>query len=144
MKLFAALVLALYANLFAQEVVKNKDLVIVKSKITPKAAFFPLEVDGMKMEVLAVKAPDGTIRTAFNTCQVCYRSGRAYFKQEGDVLICQNCGQRFRTNQVEVKAGGCNPLPIFAKDKTDTDKTITIKLDFLRQAKEIFENWSKI
>jgi len=141
MKLFTVLVLALCANLFAQEVVKNKDLVIIKNKITPKAVFFPLEIDGMKMEVLAVKAPDGTIRTAFNTCQVCYGSGKAYFKQDGDVLVCQNCGRRFKTNQVEVQSGGCNPVPIFAKDKTVTDNTITIKLGFLRQSKELFENW---
>jgi len=102
MKLLAVLVLALCANLFSQEVVKNKDLMIIKNKITPKAVFFPLEIDGTKMEVLAVKAPDGTVRTAFNTCQVCHGSGKAYFKQEGDVLICQNCGRRFKTNQVEV------------------------------------------
>ena len=33
------------------------------------------------LEVLAVKAPDGTIRTAFNTCQVCYGSGRGLYRQ---------------------------------------------------------------
>lgn len=36
-----------------------------------------------------------TIRTAFNTCQVCYSSGRGYYVQEGNVLVCQNCGNRF-------------------------------------------------
>jgi uncharacterized membrane protein len=143
MKLFVVFVLAVCANLLAQEVVKDKDLVIVKNKITPKAVFFPLDVDGMKMEVLAVKAPDGTIRTAFNTCQVCYRSGRAFFKQEGDVLVCQNCKQRFKTNQVGIVAGGCNPVPISEKDKIDANGAITIKLGFLRQAKEIFENWQR-
>jgi len=35
------------------------------------------------MEVLAVKAPDGTIRTAMNTCKICYDSGAGYYVQEG-------------------------------------------------------------
>jgi len=40
------------------------------------------------MEVLALKAKDRTIRTALNTCQVCYASGKGYYVQEGDVLVC--------------------------------------------------------
>jgi uncharacterized membrane protein len=95
------------------------------------------------MEVLAVKAPDGSIRTAFNTCEVCYDSGRGYYKQEGDVLVCQNCGNRFQTGQVEVQSRGCNPWPIFAEDKTVTDESITIAYDFLSDSKEVFENWKR-
>jgi uncharacterized membrane protein len=95
------------------------------------------------MEVLAVKAPDGTIRTSFNTCQVCYGSGRGYYKQEGDVLVCQNCGNRFKTSQVEKIKGGCNPVPILEDNKTDDGTTITISKDFLEQNKSYFENWKK-
>jgi uncharacterized membrane protein len=90
---------------------------------------------------MAVEAPDGTIRTAFNTCQVCYDSGRGYYKQDGSVLVCQNCGNRFRMNQVEVQLGGCNPVPIFSENKTVTDETITISSEFLTEAKAIFANW---
>ena len=53
------------------------------------------------MVVLAFKASDDTIRTALNTCQVCYDSGRGYYVQEGDKLICQNCGNQFEADQVE-------------------------------------------
>ncbi len=67
------------------------DLIIQISDISKKATFYPVEVDGTKLEVIAVEAPDGSIRTAFNTCQVCYDSGKGYYKQEGDVLVCQNC-----------------------------------------------------
>jgi uncharacterized membrane protein len=88
-----------------------------------------------------VEAPDGTIRTAFNTCQVCYDSGRGYYKQDGNVLVCQNCGNRFKMNQVEVQSGGCNPVPIFSENKTVTDETITISGEFLTEAKVIFANW---
>ena len=117
------------------------DLVIPVSEITETATFYPLEIEGTKMEVLAVKAPDGTIRTAFNTCQVCYSSGKGYYKQDGDVLVCQNCGNRFSMNDVEVTKGGCNPVPITAEYKTVTDESITISYDFLNEARVIFANW---
>jgi uncharacterized membrane protein len=95
------------------------------------------------MEALAVKAPDGTIRTAMNTCQVCYDSGRGYYKQEGNVLVCQNCGNRFRTSDVEKVKGGCNPVPVLEEDKTVTNDTITIPAAFLQKAKVLFSNWKR-
>lgn len=118
-----------------------QDLVIPVSEISSTAKFYPVTVDGTKMEILAVKAPDGTIRTAFNTCEVCYTSGRGYYKQEGDTLVCQNCGNRFTMDRVEVESGSCNPWPIFDKDKTVTDESITISKDFLEKSKEIFKDW---
>ena len=120
---------------------QGEDLVIPIANITEKATFYPVKVDGTKMEILAVKAPDGTIRTAFNTCQVCYDSGRGYYKQVGDKLVCQNCGNQFLMNRVEVESGGCNPWPIFSENKIVTDESITISNDFLYQSKEIFANW---
>ncbi|MDR0648577.1 MAG: DUF2318 domain-containing protein [Synergistaceae bacterium] len=122
-------------------VVIDKDVVIPVSEISSTAKFYPVEVEGTRMEVIAVKAPDGTNRTAFNTCQVCFDSGRGYYVQEGNALVCQNCGNRFRMEQVEVVSGGCNPVPIFPKYKVVTDETITIPYSFLKEAKAIFSNW---
>ena len=97
-KAFMVLALLMVFNVgfgFAQSVlnqkkpvVSDRDLVIQIAEITENALFFPVVIDGTEMEVLAVKAPDGTIRTAFNTCQVCYASGRGYFVQVGTVLVC--------------------------------------------------------
>lgn len=117
------------------------DLVIPVNGISDTATFYPVTVDGTKLEVLAVKAPDGTIRTAFNTCQVCYDSGRGYYKQEGDVLVCQNCGNRFPMSAVQVTKGGCNPVPIFDEEKTVDGTSITISGDYLQLATQIFQNW---
>jgi uncharacterized membrane protein len=145
----AAFLLAFGAMLFAQSaelnqrkpVIADKDLIIQIAEITENALFFPVDIDGVRMEVLAVKAPDGTIRTAFNTCQVCYASGRGYFVQTGTLLVCQNCGNRYRMSQVERQAGGCNPVPIFPANKTVTPDIITISMEYLKQAKAIFERW---
>ncbi|GHV90071.1 hypothetical protein AGMMS50268_05740 [Spirochaetia bacterium] len=123
--------------------VKDRDLVIPLSDLSSTAQFYPVEIDGTKMEILAVQASDGTYRTAFNTCQVCYASGRGYYKQNGNVLQCQNCGNRFRMNQVEVRSGGCNPVPIFPQNKTVDSEKIVISREFLQSAREIFARWKR-
>lgn len=124
-------------------VVKDSDLVIRKSDITDKAKFYPVEIQGTRLEVIAVKATDGSIRTAFNTCQICFSSGRGYYKQEGRYLVCQNCGNRFGVDDVEVTRGGCNPVPISQQDKTITDDSIVISKEFLAESKDIFDYWKK-
>ena len=118
-------------------------LTISVKDLSENAAFYPIEVDGTEMEVIAGKASDGTIRTAFNTCQVCYDSGKGYYKQEGDTLVCQNCGNAFTMDQVGQSAGGCNPWPILETDKTVTDDQIQISYEFLKEAEQIFSNWKK-
>lgn len=125
------------------ETAKNGDLWIKKSEVTSQAEFYPYTVDGVKMEVVAVRASDGTIRTAFNTCQVCYNSGRGYYIQEGDELVCQNCGNRFQIDKVEKIKYGCNPVPITPDLKTDDGKYITISKSLLVKAKGLFGNWKK-
>jgi len=123
--------------------VKDSDLVIHADDITDQVSFFPVEVKGIKLEVLAARASDGSVRTAFNTCQVCYNSGKGYYIQEGNNLVCQNCGNRFKIDEVEVVRGGCNPVPITSGNKTVDDTTITIPKEFLEQASVIFSNWKR-
>jgi uncharacterized membrane protein len=125
----------------AENITTDSDLVIPIAEISATARFYPVQINGVRLEVLAVKAPDGSIRTAFNTCQVCFDSGRGYYKQEGSFLVCQNCGNRFAMSQVEMTRGGCNPVPIMAADKTVDSRNITISKEFLAKAQEIFANW---
>ena len=62
----------------------GEDLKILKSEVNSKAKFYSYKTGKTYMEVIAVKAKDGTIRTALNTCQVCYDSGRGFYTQEGN------------------------------------------------------------
>ena len=139
----AALVVGALAAFAGGNILPNGDLQIPKKEITSTAKFFPYKLDGVLMEVLAFKAPDGTIRTAFNTCQVCYSSGRGYYVQQGDVLVCQNCGNRFKASQVELIKGGCNPVPISKDLKTEDANTITIGKWLFAEAKPLFLSWKK-
>jgi uncharacterized membrane protein len=109
--------------------------------VSSEAGFYPVEIEGVRFEVIAVRASDGTIRTAFNTCQVCYDSGRGYYEQVGDRLVCQNCGNRFPIDTVELVRDGCNPLPITSAYKTETKDSVTIAKNFLAEASVMFTNW---
>ena len=128
-------------NSGAVTISSGESLVIPTADVTTDASFFPINVDGTNMEVIAVRDSAGNIRTAFNTCQVCYDSGRGYYVQSGNYLVCQNCGNRFSMDQVEIESGGCNPWPIFAENKTVTADEISISYDFFVQAKGIFARW---
>jgi hypothetical protein len=122
---------------------EGADIVILLSDVTETARFYPTTAEGVDLEVLAIRAPDGTVRTAFNTCQVCFNSGRGYYVQEGDNLVCQNCGNQFAASRVEIESGGCNPVPIFEGDKVTDDTTVTIPADYLKEARDLFEGWKR-
>ncbi|HHU70719.1 MAG TPA: DUF2318 domain-containing protein [Clostridiales bacterium] len=119
----------------------NDDIIIQTSEIGETARFYPAEIDGKQIEVLAVKAPDNTIRTAFNTCRSCYPSGRGYFVQKDDMLVCNNCGNKFALNGIEKSDGACNPVPITEANKTVTEDTITISKAYLSETLLTFQSW---
>lgn len=120
---------------------ENGDVIIPIADLSETATFYSYDKLDTEIEFLAVKAPDGTIRTAFNTCQVCYASGRGYYVQEGDVLVCQNCGNVFEMDQVEKIKGGCNPVPIIGDHKEVTASSIIIKSENFTEAESLFANW---
>lgn len=124
-----------------QNISDGEDLVIPLDKVSDTVTFYPINIDGTQMEVMAVRDRLGDIRTSFNTCQVCYSSGRGYYQQEGNDLVCQNCGNSFTTEQIGLESGGCNPIPIMEEDRTITDTSITISYDFLKNSKDIFAQW---
>ncbi len=121
----------------------TSDLVIPISELSETIRIYPVTVDGLQMEVLAAKDADGTVRTAFNTCQVCNGSRKAYFVEDGDHVVCQNCGNSFGREDVGVLSGGCNPYPIFAEDREDSEDSVRISYDYLSAASGLFERWKE-
>ena len=67
--------------------------------------------DGTMVTFFVLKSADGILRAAIDACDVCYRSGLGYY-QEGDNMVCKNCGQKFASNKINVIKGGCNPAPL--------------------------------
>lgn len=120
------------------------DLVINTGDIGDEATFFQVNVKGVDMAVLAVKAEDGTVRTAFDTCQICNGSPYAYFEQKGDKFQCQNCGNVYSRDMIEKERGGCNPVPIMADEKSETENEIIIPAKVLEDNAGRFKNWKNI
>jgi len=69
-------------------------------------------VDGKHtIRYFVLKSSDGIIRAAFDACDVCWPAGKGYY-QEGDSMVCRNCGRRFASVLVNEVKGGCNPAPL--------------------------------
>ena len=85
--------------------------------------------DGTLIKYFVLKSSDGVIRAAFDACDVCWRSGKGYF-QEGDNMVCRNCGRRFASVKVNEVKGGCNPAPLMRKVEGE---------NLVIQAKDILE-----
>lgn len=116
-------------------------LVIPLSDFSSTAKFYGVFLeDGAYLEVIAVKYGD-SYRTAFNTCQVCYGSPKAYFKQSGTKLVCQNCKNSFSVAQVGVSGGGCAPYPITESERVQTEDAVIIPDSLLRERESLFQNW---
>ena len=111
---------------------KGGYLAIPIADLSQTASFYKADLDGTEIELVALKDSKGNLRTAFNACQVCYSSGRGYYRQEGKYLVCQNCGNSFTIDQVGIASGGCNPWPILDSDRTVTDDEIQISYDVLK------------
>jgi uncharacterized membrane protein len=76
-----------------------------------KALFYAHETGGKTIQFFVLKSRDGVIRAAFNACDVCYLDKQGY-RQEGDEMVCNACGQRFPSELINEVRGGCNPSPL--------------------------------
>lgn len=126
-----------------QPAAEDGGIEITESEVSETAAFYDYDADGTTVEVLAVRASDGTVRLALNTCQVCKGSPYAYFVQSEDSFVCQNCKNSFSTDDIGLVHGGCNPVPITDADYESDGTTITVPASFLKQYASDFTSWKK-
>lgn len=74
-----------------------------------KAHFFRFSENGKDLKFFVIQGNDGLIRTAFDSCDVCFPEKKGYV-QDGDSLVCINCNKRFATVRIGgQETGGCNP-----------------------------------
>ncbi|MCG8572177.1 MAG: DUF2318 domain-containing protein [Spirochaetes bacterium] len=122
--------------------VKYESLSAQNGQITiPTASFndgnvkyYQFEVSGKNIYFFALKSADGVIRTAFDACDVCYRAKKGY-SQESDFMICNNCGQRFPSNKINIEKGGCNPAPL---NRRVVGKNLVINTDDINSGSKYF------
>jgi uncharacterized membrane protein len=81
-----------------------------------------------------IKSADGAVRAAFDACDVCWPAGKGYY-QEGDHMVCRNCGRRFASNRINEVKGGCNPAPLNRSVQGDH---LVIKIDDILKGRSYF------
>lgn len=97
----------------AAGVVETADAVRIPLKTlqSGKALFLRADLGGTEIHYFVLKSSDGVYRAAYDTCDVCFRANRGY-RQEGDLMVCNQCGQSFPSVNVNEIKGGCNPAPL--------------------------------
>jgi uncharacterized membrane protein len=90
------------------------------SELSGKARFYEYKTAGGKtVRFFAMKSSDGVYRAALDACDVCFAAKKGY-RQEGDDMVCNNCGNHFHSAQVNEVKGGCNPVGLERKVAGDT------------------------
>ena len=93
------------------------------------------------VQLIALRDGAGRARIAFNTCQACNPSPRAWFAQRDDGrLVCQNCGNDFGPEAVGASTRGCNPAPI--PGVRETTDALLVPAAVLDAARPAFANWA--
>ena len=87
-----------------------------------------------------IKSSDGVIRAAFDACDVCWPSGKGYY-QEGDKMVCRNCGRKFASVLVNEVKGGCNPAPLNREVQGDK---LVIKIEDIAKGQQYFDFSGKV
>lgn len=88
----------------------SHDIRIALSDLTGTAKFFDYKLsDNKPIRFFVIKSSDGVYRAALDACDTCYHAKKGYH-QEGDDMICNNCGLHFHSSQINEVHGGCNPV----------------------------------
>jgi uncharacterized membrane protein len=99
-----------------------------------KAHFYSYDAGGTTVKYFVLADKNGKVRAALDACEVCFAQKKGYH-QEGDTMVCNNCGKVFPSDQINVITGGCNPIPL---DKKISGGQLTITTDSLTQGVQYF------
>jgi high-affinity iron transporter len=70
--------------------------------------FYTADVDGSVIRFLVIHKLNGDYAVALDACQIC---GTAGYRQEGQSVICRNCGAAIYIPSIG-QSGGCNPISV--------------------------------
>ena len=95
------------------------DIRIPLAQLDAKAKFFDFKTaDNNSVRFFAIKSSDGVYRAALDACDVCFAAKKGY-RQKGDDMVCNNCGNHFHSAQINEVKGGCNPVGLERKVNGD-------------------------
>jgi len=89
--------------------------------------FYTADVDNVAVRFFVIHENGGDYVVALDACQIC---GWAGYRQEGQNVVCRNCGATIYIPSIGEK-GGCNPIPV--KSSVDGE-SVVIDLSALESA----------
>jgi uncharacterized membrane protein len=88
------------------------DVRIQVAELSGTAKFFDYKTaDNKPVRFFVMKSSDGVCRAALDACSTCFHARKGYH-QEGDDMVCNNCGLHFPSARINEVHGGCNPIPL--------------------------------
>lgn len=105
-----------------------------------KARHYEFKNEDVTIKYFILKSSDGIIRAAFDACDVCWRAGKGYY-QDGDVMVCRNCGRMFPSVRVNEVKGGCNPAPL---TRNIENNQLIIMINDILEGKQYFDFSGKV
>lgn len=105
-----------------------------------RARYYSQQFDGITVKFFILKSSDGVVRAAFDACDVCWRAGKGY-AQQGDNMVCRNCGRQFASVMVNEVQGGCNPAPLY---RSIEGSQLVIRIHDIQQGSRFFDFQGKV
>ena len=105
-----------------------------------KARHFEHKDGKFTIRYFILKSSDGILRAAFDACDVCWPAGQGYY-QDGDYMVCRNCGRRFASIRVNEVKGGCNPAPL---NRSVQNGKLVIQVKDILEGKQYFNFAGKV
>ena len=94
---------------------------------------------GLDIRYFIMRSSDGVIRAAFDSCDTCWSAGKGY-RQEGDNMVCNNCGLRFASIKINEIKGGCNPAPL---TRAEINGQVVIKVKDIIEEGSFYFNYGR-
>lgn len=114
---------------------ENGDVKVLLSALQGStASYFVYNANGRNVKFFVIRASDGTVRAALDACTACNHAKLGY-RQNGEAMVCNNCGMSFKSTDVGRISGGCSPIPL--KNSQD-GKTLTVKAKDLEEGVQYF------
>ena len=114
---------------------ENGKVTIPTSEVNDgKAHHYSILLGGKNINFFVLQSNDGVVRAAVDACDVCFPEKKGY-SQDGDYMICNNCGRRFHESKINVEQGGCNPAPL---ERSFDESSITIAVGDIAKGAVLF------
>lgn len=98
---------------------QNNQVRIPLSDLTDSSLhFYAADVNNTVIRFLVIHKTNGDYAAALDACQICGTSG---YRQEGQNIICRNCGAAIYVPSIG-DSGGCNPIAV--KSQTEGGEVI--------------------